>query len=79
MKGKIKGNPVNIRKKKVPPLPGGKEGLVSFLGFVSRRTGWRELPLPEGAFFQPEQPRKKPFTMLDVYESMKKKNEEGGT
>lgn len=78
MKGKIKGNPVNIRKKQVSPLQGVKEGLVPFLGFVSRRTGWRELPLPEGAF-QPEQPRKKPFTMLDVYESMKKKNEEGGT
>lgn len=78
MKGKIKGNQVKMRKKQVPPLPVGKEGLIPFLGFVSRCTGWRELPLPEGVF-HPEQPRKKPFTMLDVYESMKKKNEEGGT
>jgi hypothetical protein len=36
------------------------------------------LPFPEGAF-RPEQPEKKPFTMQEVYESMKKKKEEGGT
>ena len=77
MKGKIKGNQAKTRKKPAPPaLPVKREGVAPLLGCISRRTGWRELPLPEGAF-RPEQPEKKPFTMQDVYESMKKKNEEG--